>query len=129
MKFKMWLISGVKSKNKRLLLLVIFAIAGASHLIYPELYVELIPRFIGHPYQIIFWSGVVELLLFLLFLFQKSTQLAAIISLFFLALIFPANIQHFINAVSSKDPILLVFTFLRLPFQLILFRLVYPFLN
>lgn len=75
------------------------------------------PPYIPYPYATIYISGIIEAILGILLLFEKTRRFAAWGIITLLIAVFPANIQMVINYVHEHHPQLWI-AILRLPFQL-----------
>ena len=98
---------------------VFYVGAGINHFIKPAYYMAIMPPYIPWHLQLVYITGVCEILISL-FLIPKSTRrVTAWILIALLIAIFPANIQMTINYANEGNPALW-YTILRLPVQLLL---------
>ena len=97
-------------------LLAIFMIgAGTMHFVNPDFYLKIMPQYLSLHRELVYLSGVCEILLGLLLFIPRFTRLAAWGTIALLIAVFPANIyvyQH--QAVLPAPPIIHL---LRLPLQ------------
>lgn len=93
-----------------------YVIAGINHFLHPESYNAIMPPWLGWHYELIYLSGVCEVLFGLLLLPVKTRRVGAwgIISL--LIAVFPANIQMMLNYIHENHAGLWL-AILRLPIQ------------
>ncbi len=98
---------------------VVYLAAGIYHFVSPGFYKKIMPPYLPYHMELIYITGVCEILI-ALFLLPASTRTYAAWGLIvFLIAIFPANIQMAINFWQRKNPYLWI-ALLRLPLQLIL---------
>lgn len=100
------------TKNKLLLYLLcaILFIAGIVHLISPEFFLPAMPPYLPWHLEIIYITGVIEIVLVLGLLIQKYRYWASIITAVYFIAIFPAHIHIAINDIPMfgiYDPIVL----------------------
>ncbi len=93
--------------------------AGIYHFVQPGFYKKLMPNYLPYHIQLIYISGVCEILLGLLLLPASTRIFAAWGVIALLIAIFPANIQMAINFWQRKNPHLWI-ALLRLPLQFLL---------
>jgi uncharacterized membrane protein len=102
-----------------------FLVAGVGHFVSPDFFVKIMPPYLPLHRELVFLSGVFEILLGLLLLFPQTTRLAAWGLIALLVAVFPANIYMFQHQeLFQVSPSVLL---LRLPLQgvLILWAWVY----
>jgi uncharacterized membrane protein len=75
------------------------------------------PAYIPYPYAMIYLTGILEAILGLLLLFNKTRRLSAWGIIALLVFVFPANIQMLINYINENNPKLWI-AILRLPLQI-----------
>jgi uncharacterized membrane protein len=98
---------------------LVYLAAGIYHFVQPGFYKKIMPSYLPYHIQLIYISGVCEILV-ALFLLPASTRVFAAWSLIVLLLaIFPANIQMALNFWQKKNPYLWI-ALLRLPLQFVL---------
>ncbi len=74
---------------------VLFILAGAMHFIQPRFYLRIVPPFLKKwDNLVVFWSGVVEIVLGVLLFFPGYRPLAAWGVIALLVAVFPANFYH-----------------------------------
>lgn len=97
---------------------VFYVIAGLNHFINPNFYKKMIQNFLPYVTQIVYISGVIEIMLGIGVCFYETRSLSAIGIILLLIAIFPANINMALHPEKWKfSPIMLC---LRLPLQLLL---------
>ena len=95
-----------------------YILAGANHFIDPGFYQQMMPPFLPMHYFLIYFSGVIEIVLGLGLFFKKTRKLSAYGIILLLIAIFPANIYMAINNVQLEGlPTPAWVTYARLPFQ------------
>lgn len=67
--------------------------SGLLHLRFPEPYVGIVPRWIGHADFLVFWSGIAEILAGILLALPRTRRAGALLTMAILAAVFPANVQ------------------------------------
>lgn len=77
----------------KLLLCAFFVVAGASHFIRTDLYLEIMPTYVPQPLLAVYLSGAFEILLGLLILVPRLQRGVAWGMILLLIAVFPANIQ------------------------------------
>ena len=116
------------SKTRRASLAGLVALllaAGVTHFVKPDPYVKIVPRFIDDPDAAVFWSGVAEVLLAAGLVHPRTRRSAAWAAMAFLVGVFPANVQHALDARSGTTEWWL--TRARLPIQPLLIWWAYSF--
>jgi len=118
--------------NKRTIslcsLAILFLFAGANHFIKPEFYKQLMPNYLPLHYEIIFISGVFEMLLGFGLFFEKTRKMSAWGIVALLIAVYPANIYMWMNNIQidgKATPAL--FHYIRLPMQFVLVYWAYSF--
>ncbi len=96
-----------------------YVLAGINHFVHPKFYYAIMPPWIGWHRQLIFASGVGEVVFGLLLIPAQSRRIAAWCIIALLIAVFPANIQMMINYVKQNHPGLWI-AIVRLPLQLLL---------
>lgn len=77
------------------LMAVLYIFAGAMHFVQPRFYLRIIPPFLKKwDKLVVFWSGVVEIVLGIALFFPGYRSLAAWGVIALLVAIFPANFYH-----------------------------------
>lgn len=95
----------IRSVARRVLALF-YLVAGVIHLIKPAPFLTIMPAWVPFPEQVVFWTGVAEILGAVGLLQPASFPLrrAAAIGLALYAIcVFPANINHFIIDMARSD--------------------------
>ena len=90
----------------RLVLAVFYALAGYLHLADPEPFIAIMPAAIAFKAEIVWWTGIAEIMgaIGLVQMFSTALRRAAGIALALYALcVWPANINHFIMDMARAD--------------------------
>lgn len=98
---------------------VLYLAAGTYHFVNPAFYKKIMPPYIPYHSEVIFVTGICEVLIGLFLLPASTRGYTAWTLIVFLILIFPANIQMAVNFWQRKNPYLWI-AILRLPLQLVL---------
>lgn len=93
--------------------------SGINHFIKPEKYLAIMPPWLPFGKELVFISGVVEVILSCLLLPKATRRFAAWGIIVLLIAVFPANIQMSVNYYRDNHPLFWV-TLIRLPLQLLL---------
>ena len=100
--------------------------AGLNHFIQPVFYLKIMPPWVPLHKELVFISGVCEVLFALLLLLPFTRRFAAWCIIALLIAVFPANIQMMLNYIDENNPALWV-SILRLPLQPLLIWWAYGF--
>ena len=100
-------------------MVLFYAGAGINHFIRPAFYLKIMPAWLPLHSELVFLSGVAEILCALLLLFPQTRRLGAYCTIVLLIAVFPANIQMLIDYAKADNPLLWI-AILRLPIQLLL---------
>ena len=103
-----------------------YAGAGINHFVSPVFYLKIMPPWLPLHKELVFISGVAEILCALLLLFPKTRRLGAYCTIILLLVIFPANIQMLIDFYRADNAMLWI-AIIRLPIQLVLIWWAYSF--
>ncbi len=107
-------------------MILFYAGAGINHFVHPAFYLQIMPPWLPLHKELVFISGVAEVLCALLLLFTKTRRLGAWAAIALLIAVFPANIQMLLDYKRDNNPMLWV-AILRLPIQLVLIWWAYSF--
>lgn len=101
-------------------------LAGINHFLDTDFYVNIMPSYLPLHRELVYLSGVFEIALGALLLFQRTTKLAAWGLIALLIAVFPANVQMALHPelYTQFSPTAL---WLRLPLQFVLIAFVYWF--
>ena len=99
-----------------LLMVVLYIFAGLNHFWNPEFYKKIMPPWLPLHYEIIFVSGVAEVIIALLLIPVTTRYAACLLLIALLVLVFPANVQMTINFWKANNPWVWA-TIVRLLFQ------------
>ncbi|TPN87705.1 DoxX family protein [Aquimarina algicola] len=69
-----------------------YCIAGINHFLHPEFYLDLIPNYLFYPRQINWISGLLEIILAILFCIHKTRKIASIGIIIMLVGFIPSHI-------------------------------------
>jgi uncharacterized membrane protein len=110
---------------KRILLYAMalfYIIAGVNHFVSPAFYVAIMPPYLPWHLELVYLSGIAEILCGLGLLFRRTRVLAAWATIALLVAIFPANIHVALHdiPVGGRSQGLGIWNWVRLPFQLVL---------
>ena len=94
----------------------IYAFAGTMHFVRPNMFLKIVPRYLPYPLQIVYLSGICEIIFALMLLLPATRSAGAWLIILLLIAVFPANIQMTIDFYNQKNPYLWL-TILRLPLQ------------
>lgn len=105
-------------------MILLYIIAGINHFINPEFYIGVMPFYIPFHKELVFLSGILEIIFGLLLIFEKTRPLACWCIILMLIAFLPVHIQMVID---NTDPTNFIFwiSWLRLPLQWILIRWAY----
>ena len=98
---------------------LLYIAAGIFHFVRPQFYMRIMPAWLPWHSQLIYISGVAEIILGVLLIPVATRSLAAWGIIVLLVSVFPANIQMAINYWNKQNPYLWV-ALLRLPLQFVL---------
>jgi uncharacterized membrane protein len=101
------------------IMVLFYTVAGINHFIRPAFYLRIMPSWLPLHKELVFLSGVAEILCALFLLFPKTRRLGAYCTIVLLVAVFPANIQMCIDYGRTDNPLLWI-AVLRLPVQLLL---------
>jgi uncharacterized membrane protein len=105
---------------------VLLILAGINHFIMPDFYMQIMPPYLPYPKELIYLSGLAELICGALLIPQKSRKIGAWLTIALLIAIFPANVQMAFNE-SENEGLLFYAAIARLPFQFLMIWWVYRF--
>jgi uncharacterized membrane protein len=110
----------------RWLMGLLFVLAGVLHFVRPDFYVRIMPPYLPWHLELVYVSGVCEVVLGVLLLLPRYTSLAAWGLIALLIAVFPANLHMALNSdlYPSISPIAL---WIRLPLQGVLIAWAYWF--
>lgn len=104
----------------------IFIAAGFLHWVLPDLFVKIMPPYLPWHWELVYLSGVFEIVLGVMLLIPKSQVLAAWGLIVLLMAVFPANVHMALNA-SDYPQFPAALIWLRLPLQGVLIAWAYWF--
>ena len=105
---------------------LLYIIVGIKHFIDMEYFIAIIPPLIRYKKEVVLLSGLIEIVLGLFLLFEKTRKIGSLGIIILLFAVFPANIYLYISAIPreiidiSKRQALI-----RMPFQIPLIIIAY----
>ncbi len=109
----------------RIIVASLFVVAGVLHFIRPEFYVKIMPLFLPFPLELVYVSGIFEILGGIGLLIPRLRRVAGYGLIALLIAVFPANIQMLVQNVQKEGfSIFSWLLILRLPLQILLILLV-----
>lgn len=102
-----------------ILMAAVYVVAGFNHFYMPDFYLQMMPPYLPAPHLLNIISGVAEIVLGFLLLYQSTRRFAAWGIILLLFAIFPANVYMYQKGgahFGTSDMALLI----RLPMQLLL---------
>ncbi len=102
-------------------LIALMCVAGVGHFVLADDFASIVPPMLPEPHIVVYVTGVMELILGLGLLFERSRKLFAYANAVFLVLVLPANIYMAVADIPAfgTDPDS-VMPWVRLPFQTVL---------
>jgi uncharacterized membrane protein len=104
----------------------LYILAGINHFLHPEVYIAIMPSWLPWHDQLVFISGVCEIVFALLLLFKPTRSFGAWAIICLLVAVFPANIQMAFNYY-PQGHLLFWLSIFRLPLQVLLIWWAYSF--
>jgi uncharacterized membrane protein len=105
---------------------LLYVAAGINHFVNTKTYVSIMPAYLPLPFQLVYISGVCEILFGILLIPFATRRLAAWLIIVLLIAIFPANIQMMVNSWNDNN-FQYWATIFRLPLQVVLIWWAYTF--
>ena len=96
---------------------VFYICAGVNHFWHPADYMKIMPAYIPFHSELVFISGVFEILCGLLLISIRTRRTGAWLTIILLIAVFPANIQMAVNYYNENNPELWI-AIIRLPIQI-----------
>lgn len=103
-------------------------LAGIIHFLKPKIFLKIMPPYIPYPLQMVYLSGLAEIICGLLLLFPETQKIGAILSIALFIAVFPANIEMAKKFYQMSHPYLWL-ALARLPLQLVLIWWAYQFIK
>ncbi|MDQ3142169.1 MAG: DoxX family protein, partial [Bacteroidota bacterium] len=110
------------------LMITFYTITGLIHLVHPEVFIRIMPHWLPYPNQLVFISGVCEILFAAMLIFSNTRRIGLWGIMLLLIAVFPANIQMMLNYYEENNKYLWI-AILRLPIQIILLLWAYGLLK
>ena len=98
---------------------VLYVLAGLNHFRSPETYMRIMPPYLSWHRQLVWLSGIAEVLCGILLMIPATRVWGAWCTIALLLAVFPANIQMAVDFYARKNPYLWV-AIARLPLQVLL---------
>ena len=98
---------------------ILYVLAGVNHFIHPETYMKIMPPWLPWHSFLVSISGVIEIVLGLLLIFNRTRKFAVWGIIALLIAVFPANIQMALDYYHTSNANLWI-AIVRLPIQILL---------
>ncbi len=98
---------------------LLYLAAGINHFLNPLFYLKIMPLYFPIPLELVYISGMCEMVFGILILFQKTRKVACWLIIAMLIAFLPVHIQMLIDNY-SKGGVILWISIIRLPLQLVL---------
>ncbi|HVF41069.1 MAG TPA: hypothetical protein VM939_14300 [Gemmatimonadaceae bacterium] len=100
------------------LLCALFVFAGVMHFVIPDSYVGIMPPWVPRQLELVYLSGVLEIVGGLALLHNRTRRAAGAGLILLLIAVFPANVQMLMNAMArNASQLEIALLWARLPFQ------------
>ena len=99
-----------------------FAVSGTVHLVKPEVYLPLMPKWVPAHKEVILASGVAEIACAVGLAVPATRRAAGWASALLLLGVYPGNIKMAVDSTKTRNTGLKVASFARLPFQIPMIR-------
>ncbi|WP_433022178.1 DoxX family protein [Kribbella sp. CA-294648] len=103
-------------------LAVMFGVMGVLHFVKPEPFERIVPRQLPRKKELVYASGVAEIVCAAGLLHPRTRRTAGLLSAGLLAAVFPANVQMALDLNRKGSPRAKAIGFARLPLQIPLIR-------
>lgn len=110
-----------KQQISRIIMSLLYIAAGINHFINPGFYLKIMPSYIPFPLEMVYLSGVCEVLFGAMVIFQKTRKVACWLIIAMLIAFLPVHIQMLLDHLNISDHLFWV-SVLRLPLQLLLMK-------
>lgn len=77
----------------KFILSFLLMVAGILHFVKPNIFIKIMPSYIPYHLQMVYISGIAEILCGLLLIFPQTQKVGAYLSIFLFIAVFPANIE------------------------------------
>lgn len=77
----------------KFILSFLLMVAGILHFVKPNMFIKIMPSYIPYHLQMVYISGIAEILCGLLLIFPQTQKVGAYLSIFLFIAVFPANIE------------------------------------
>lgn len=105
---------------------IVYIFAGIMHFITPKYYLKIMPKYLPYHLELVYLSGVSEIICGLLLMFKRTQILGAWLTIALLIAVFPANIQMAQDFLRTNHPQKLM-SIIRLPIQFVLIYWAYQY--
>lgn len=113
------------TKLSRALLAIFYILAGTMHFVIPEFYIKMMPPYVPMHNEMVFVSGLMEIILGFGIMGKKTMRYSAWGIIALLIAVFPANVHAYLTADGTDFPKWLLL--IRLPLQFVLIYWAYLF--
>ena len=103
----------------RYVLGILFVLAGINHFVSPEFYIPIMPDYLPWHEELVFLSGVAEIVAGILVAIPATQRIGAWAIIAILVAVFPANIHMAMNPEEFSGYAASTALYIRLPIQLI----------
>ncbi|CAF3573382.1 unnamed protein product [Rotaria sordida] len=86
------------------LMAIFYIIAGISHFLTPKFYLAIMPRYMPYHLELVYLSGICEIICGLMIFFKRTRRLGAWLTIALLIAVYPANIQMVQDYWSNNHP-------------------------
>ena len=108
-----------KLKNTSLYVMsALYICAGLNHFWHPSFYVKIMPSYLPYHLELVYISGVFEIVCGLLLIPSATRKTSAWLTIALLVAVYPANIQMALNYYNENNPDFWI-SIVRLPIQFI----------
>lgn len=101
-------------------------LAGILHFLKPQIFIKIIPSYIPSHLNMVYISGLIEIVCGVLLIFPQTQKLGAYLSILLFIAVFPANVEMAKNFYQTHHKYFWL-TVLRLPLQIVLIWWAYQF--
>jgi uncharacterized membrane protein len=114
----------LKEKISLVVFCLLYVLAGLNHFVHSAFYLKLMPAYFPIPLQLVYISGLVECLVGILIIFQKTRLVAAWLTIFLLFVFLTVHVQMIISQYHEFALLFWIYVF-RLLLQFFLMRWAY----
>lgn len=114
--------ASIMDRPRRISLFILaafFVFAGVMHFVSPRFYLKIMPRWLPRHGELVFWSGVFEVLGGLGLVPERTRRPAGIGLILLLIAVWPANLQMLMDGIATgKSRSYIALLVLRMPLQI-----------